>query len=629
MRATEDFQMESSPNDPPSPGEAEQDALRVQTASVAAQQMALLLEEDKLRQRGAALERQEAQLAAHLEERRARLLDLQEQVRQDREALKTERSLAEAERKELLNGLLKERHDAAAATQLAQQERRRLVALRKRLWQRWRRQCKAREANLSRAEQALASEREKVAVESENLKQDKSKLLQTQERINGEVELGRRLLQQGWEELSLTQQEWDLCLNNELTLHHRRTAELDAREATLTAAERAVAEREILWERKQAALTLEVDGLEKRVINLRVKLPPPEMANDSTWLVSNSAVDSIQRAVSGPAVPEAIERIVLDLVDQRRRLLEQWERLLAVQAAWKIERSALLADLETTAAKIDERERTLNGRASDLSAEGEALCSAREAMERERENLDGWRTRLAVRESSFERERHTLATELRNREETLAGENARLQELRVRWGERRRQEIIEMRELRARCEETRSSYLKLAHEHQERRARLSREEREIAARALAYERMRQELMSRAPDAAAAERRLAKLEQRNLARIEARERELSKAENSLRAEIARLDAEWKHLQTVEGELILRQEAFDRVREEWAQSTSRADSENCNRQAEIRQLHISHDRDARELAALREELERIARNLIGDQVDVHLPEERRAA
>src|SRR5262249_20103794 len=50
--------------------EAERDALRIQAAAVAAQQAALAEEEVRLGQRRTALDRQEEQLAAHLEERR-------------------------------------------------------------------------------------------------------------------------------------------------------------------------------------------------------------------------------------------------------------------------------------------------------------------------------------------------------------------------------------------------------------------------------------------------------------------------------------------------------------------------------------------------------------------------------
>jgi pSer/pThr/pTyr-binding forkhead associated (FHA) protein len=67
------------------------DAVRVQVAAVAAQQAALTEEEFRLRQQRQALEQQEAQLAAHLEEKRHRLMALRDQARQAFTDVKTER----------------------------------------------------------------------------------------------------------------------------------------------------------------------------------------------------------------------------------------------------------------------------------------------------------------------------------------------------------------------------------------------------------------------------------------------------------------------------------------------------------------------------------------------------------
>ena len=61
--------------------EAEQatEALRIQAAAVAAQQMALLEREARLGRDRMALQQHEAQLASHLDEKRERLLELRDQ----------------------------------------------------------------------------------------------------------------------------------------------------------------------------------------------------------------------------------------------------------------------------------------------------------------------------------------------------------------------------------------------------------------------------------------------------------------------------------------------------------------------------------------------------------------------
>ncbi len=68
------------------------DAVRVQAAAVAAQQAALVEEEDKLDQRRTALESQESQLAAHLENKRLKLLQLSERTQAERAAIASDRA---------------------------------------------------------------------------------------------------------------------------------------------------------------------------------------------------------------------------------------------------------------------------------------------------------------------------------------------------------------------------------------------------------------------------------------------------------------------------------------------------------------------------------------------------------
>ena len=103
------------------------DALRIQAAAVAAQQAALTEEELRLQQRRLALEKQEAQLAAHLDDRRRRLLELQNKIHTDRA--------------ELIDGLHQEKEDVI-------KERRRLEELRQRQKQRWREHWGKQEAAL-------------------------------------------------------------------------------------------------------------------------------------------------------------------------------------------------------------------------------------------------------------------------------------------------------------------------------------------------------------------------------------------------------------------------------------------------------------------------------------------------
>src|SRR4029079_17745191 len=96
--------------------------LRIQAAAVAAQQAALTDEELRLHQRRLALEKQEAQLAAHLEDRRLRLVELHDEIKPARTAGDDARAALDRDRAALAEEVRRER-DAAA------KERERLAEL--------------------------------------------------------------------------------------------------------------------------------------------------------------------------------------------------------------------------------------------------------------------------------------------------------------------------------------------------------------------------------------------------------------------------------------------------------------------------------------------------------------------
>jgi hypothetical protein len=604
---------------PPSDADAEADALRIQTASLAAQQMALHLEEEKLRQRSAALERQESQLAAHLDERRARLLELQEQVRKDREALKAEKSAVELERRNQAEVLAKERGTAESATRAAEQERKRLVVLRKRLWQRWRRQNQARQNALAQSEREAAAQRSNLERDAEVLQRERNLFLDNQKRANGEIEMGRRLLQEGWEELALRQQEWDACLNNELLVHEGRRSEIEGREAAITQAGESLATQERHWTRKKADLVLEIEGLENRVANLRAQIPAPQAADDMWLPIQFRPAELAKVARPEPVAPEQIEKILLELADQRRHLLEQWQKLVAVQAMWESERVALLADLEKTAERLHERERYLGDRAALVAMQSRSLQSGQQALERDRIALELRQSRLATEQSALESARDDLEKVRQAHADAFARAISRIEGLRGEWNVRRQKEIADLQLICKRYDDARSAYVQLRNDLQTRQADLMTQQRDLEARTLAYQSMRQELINRAADANASERKLVKLEQRNRARMESERRELTEAEKAVKAEITRLDQDWKRLRDAEIEFHSQRVTFGKLREAWEQVRAEAEAAGDSRSAEVVQLEARHARDAQEIAALREEVERIARLLIGEAHD----------
>ena len=118
--------------------------------------------------------------------------------------------------------------------------------------------------------QADAQENERTRFESNRLK------------LNGELELRRRELQQEWQELGLSQQHWHEAINIEQAAEERRANALAAREMAAAQAEQVLAEEKQHWEREREARRQELDGLDNRIRHLRSQLPPAPLISAAT-----------------------------------------------------------------------------------------------------------------------------------------------------------------------------------------------------------------------------------------------------------------------------------------------------------------------------------------------------------
>jgi pSer/pThr/pTyr-binding forkhead associated (FHA) protein len=611
--------------------QAERDALRIQAAAVVAQQAEIAEQEAQLRQRRKALERQKEQLAAHLEERRQQLLQLREQSRQDRAALKAETEAARRQNEEVRTALNRERETVQKELQQAGKERRRLIELRKRLKKRWHKHWHAHEAALERREQEVKEKHAHFEREAERLQRERVQLMQAQLRFNGEVELGRRQLQDEWQQLGLAHQQWESCLNQEQAERAHRLRELDRRKAELVVTEQKLSEQRRAAEQLQLQLRKEAEGLEARICNQRLKLlehekqwnelaswgrQPPDASHQGA-----DAPSSPQRR--GPDVPSVLARLAGDLTDQRRHLLEQWQCFLQLHEEWEPERSAIIAQFETAARelvlveqRLIEREQALVAGEADLLSRQKTLCDVRCSLE-------AWQARLTARETFLDNERVMLLADVRAREEMAESQGRRLEEIRQRRARRRSQEIEELDAARSQHEQMRRDYALLWQECQDRRTELVREQRELAAKSLALEQFRQELLGRTADTPGADKRLERLRRRNLARIHAEERDLQRERAAARGETKRLDLRDARLIELEEKLLAQHEDWMKQVADWEDRQAAATALEQHRQQELRHWKLLHERDERQLIELRQEIERIAGMLLEESESAKPP------
>jgi chromosome segregation ATPase len=578
------------------------DALRIQAAAVAAQQAALTEEELRLQQRRGALEKQESQLAAHLDERRRRLLESQDQ-------LKAERALLEQERTVLRGELGQEKENAA-------RERQRFIDLRKRQKQRWLVHWRQQDAKVKQRQQELDAEQERGRKQAETLERERAAFEQGRLKLNGELELRRCALQEERHELALEQQRWEATINLEQVERQRLEKALAAREAAVAEAERTLAEQKRQWEQGQEARRHESDGLEKRIRHLRSQLPPAADFVAEVVRLPQSVSRSLGSLTTSATVPPVLWRLAGDITDQRWRLLEQWHRLLEVHSFWDRERTDVAAALEATALQFIEREQQLVGLERDLEARLTAAQRQHETLVEQRQRLDGWQARLTGQEAGWQSERSGLLVEIQAREESVVALTQQLEAVRQRRERRRRQELDALRTAHTRCEEMRRQYAALWHDCQKRQAVMTQREREMAAVRLALERYRVESLLRAPNPATAEKRIEKLTQKAAERFAAVERDLAKQRDALTAEATRLEGRAEQLQQWQDELDQRSQdlAHSEGSEEVRHLEQTSADQQCHRQ--LRQLQLRRQHDERQLAALRDEVERVARLLLDD-------------
>jgi hypothetical protein len=620
--------------------EVERDALRVQAAAVVAQQAALGEEESRLRQQRTALRKEKEQLAAHLEARRQGLQEMQEQVRQERAAFATECEATRKAHEEYRGRLQQEQETLAQARERADKERRRFIELRKRLKRRWRRHWDAQERLVAARESELSAGWHRLQHEAESVQRDRAALVQAQLRFNGEAELGRRQLQDEWQQLGLAQHQWEAVLNQEQANRERQRQELEARAITVAAAERTMAEQQRRLEQRRVHLTLELQGLDVRTRNQRQKLfeqeqrlarldlllpTPGEAPAEDTEESPLPATALVPAAIPirPVEVPAAWVRLAGNLADQRQHLLEQWQNFLDVEEAWQLGKDTALAAVEATLRSLEQREDRLSSREQALGAHEQAVASATEDLRHRQQALmevrcalEGWQARLTIREASWHAERVAMEVQMRSREEAAAAAVERVEQLQERQHQRRTDEIERARQAQQRFEELRQDYAGLWQECQEKRAELAREQRALTTRAVALEHLRLDLLGRSADPVNLSRRLRRLQKKYIAAVRDEERALAQERRQLATETQRLEERGRQLSIEQDYLAARAEELARQTTAWEEQRRTTVEIDAQRQRDLEAVRRLHEEDEKQIAKLRDEVESIVLLLLDD-------------
>jgi len=640
---------------------AERDALRIQAAAVASQQAGLTEEEIRLDQRRGALERQEEQLSARLDERQRQLRAEDDQLRQERAAFAQECEAEEQRQAQERAELARDRSEQEKSQRQVVAQRGRLVELRKRLKRRWQKQWSVQQAAMDRREKAQAASQAHLVKTSAHLEREQQKMTEARLRFNGEMELGRRQLQAEWQELGLAQQQWEATLNAEHVERERRLRALAEREQALARAERELQKEQAVWNRQRTVLAMDIDGLESRVRNQRQKLqevsraegrgasqeinpgsPPipnltiPEKESveppDSPPMLMGEAPElpltQAPTEIGGIELSEKVKQIAGLVADQRWHLVEQWERLLRVQDDWERERTVGLAELEEASQHLQQREQRLDERAEQMRRleavlEGRVtqLQQRQESLSQLRCALEGSQARMQVQVTSWEAEREEVLSSVRAREEGLATQMFRAEELYRKRTARLKQHAQALHTGRKRCEEVRKQYVALWKATQQHQKGLLTEQQAVARQTLALESCRMECLAQAEDTVTAEKRLERLQRNGEALHAEEEQQLEHQWQALQAEMDRLDKRARLLAETEKDLAHRGEALAAQITALENQQAAVTEAAARRQQEVESYQVRYQFAEQQIQNLRDEVERLALMLL-EEVDAGL-------
>lgn len=652
---------------------AEKEALRIQAAAVVAQQAALTEEEAKLQQRGTALEQQEGQLAKHLEEKRQKLIELRDQARAAHGQLRQERKLREAQLADGKGELLALRREVEHGRSQLRLDRHRLLKFRRRLKQRWHRHWAAERAAMQQQQQRVANRLAELNAEAERLRQEREAQRQARLSFNAEVEIGRRQLHAAWDKLRLARREEDERQAQAQADLFERLTVLERRERALVEAERALTDEAQQWQEMRQELEKEHEGLENRIRNYRHKIfdreaeverldvllaglrldaaknagaegpktEPEGSAGTSAAPVHLPVVASLAKRLSAappPGLPAPrptleltpdvaagmaiLEKLAGELADQRMHLMEQCQRLVEAQRRWHQYREAAASELEVLGRQLHDRDRALQAREeTQEAAEVRVRQQQREAANLQR-YLEGWQTRMAARESTWEADRERLLADLQGREKLAEQRLRAIDQLHQKWVKRRGREVDWLRGERAACEKLRRECVAVREGWLKRRAALEQEQRTVAEKTLALEQFQQEQVGQAGNAAAAGRRLEKLRRRWAALSAPAEKALAEQWEQLKAEAQRLEAMQARVNKQTARLTAQENDLGTRLSEWEQNKVVAADEANRRVQELASAQSLRDRYEKQVYELRDEVERLARLFLDEAEPLRL-------
>lgn len=612
----------------PVPQAEELQALRVQS-TVSAQQQDLAEQERRIDEKQQSWSRQEEQLAVHLEERRLKILSQKEELRRDRAKFKEEKQASEHQFEQAWADIKASEIEVENARKQTGKERQRLIQLRRRFKQRFRRHQAHLERELAQKEQSLLKKQQALEAKLATIEQDYRGVQNTRLKHNGEIELQRRQIEDGWHELEKARAAWkEEQAAKQAKLHAQQEA-IGQQLRQLTEAQQALVIQQSHSQKIRDHLEIESRGLEARAKSLQAQVHDLEQQSTDAgntvgnhWQAPDESTQS-EKACAPAELEETVElleKLLLHQEDQRRQLQEQWAQFLSEQEQWQQEHAVLLPEVERMIEELDTREHQIKAREYELDQESKSLQAKREELSCKEFALDAVQSRWKVKEVEWHAERSKLLCEVQLRETLLKKEREDLAQLREKWKTNRHKEVESLKTHLRNCQAAHRCYVKAMEHHQEEIAELASQKQRLTEQSLALEELRSELLGQSEDSIQSEKKIRRLEKEwNKAYKFARE-ELEEQQSELKKELERLQEMSHSLQTRSQTVLSEETQLASTWSEMEQAKHIFEQEQFRQAKEILSLRQKEEHARQWAEKAQQELESIVSTLLRDNAPV---------
>lgn len=616
---------------------AQRDALRIQAAAVVAQQTALSEQEQKLEAKETALKRQHEQLVQHLEERRSRISQAKEELKNERDAWNEEKVNQERFLREAWQEIDLQQASIDQKKQELKRQEKRLAELRALQKTRFKERWTGQQDEVQRKEADLGSREDRLRAESVKLSREREDLSARIVRHNGERELSRRQLQQAWDELRSVQKTWLEQRSRETAELTQGRTQLEEQAAVLLATQKSMKEEKARWEQLLKHLQNDIQGLDNRIRNQRTKLVAQEqhlahvqedlqrIGADST-LTSPLPISEDAGRLKGETPTREMQLAEASLTDQRRHILEQWANVLQVQQTWEQERQTLLAELEQTTYRLGQRESRIETEEAILQERRTQLDQQAGELARLRGTLEVWQSKLLLGKKTWESDRQQHLRDTHAREVAARGQMRRVQRQRKRCMKRLNKDLQLLTEAQQRAEEMRVKFLAGWKECEDRHHALLAQQQDITRQGQALERYRQEFLADAPDLPASEKLLEKYRRELVALTAKADKQVKRDRQTLQGLLDKFESHTNDFHAIHRNFAHSRKKIIHKCYRWEDDLLKREMVLVEQQREMERMSAAHQRDQETLKSLREEMDRLARLLIDDDspVVVHLAE-----